>query len=294
MFGNVINISLLGRSITPSWYILYTVRRTQPNRYPSRYVFPIVQFTLSVDGKSSTLHMSVLQGSPGTESTLSCTSDDTLIDDPSHSFFTFISISVYSFPSLPRTQSALFLAIIDAFNHLEHSCEVCYFLQKRRPIGLVQPGWAGEWVWVGQDNHIFEAHKCPWWLLHPLVLYEDFALEVQDSMRQPCLGDKELAICARCGEPRDAAEPHPCCLYGPSLFMITFMIWRARPIHDRVFSFLLLCSSISIPDLGSRSEYAEWLGFPITPGSSLRHIHLVIVAYHLLQANDLLPSYVFL
>jgi len=238
--------------------------------------------------------MADLQGSPGTESTLSCASDDTLVDHPSHSFFTFVSISVYSFPSLPRTQSALFLATINAFNRLEHSCEVCYFLRKRRPIDLVQPGSAREWVWVGQDNRIFEAHKCPWRLLHPLVLYADFALQVQDSMRQSCLGDKELAICARCGEPRDGAELHPRCLYSPSLFMIAFMIWGARPIRDHVFSFLLLCSSISIPNLGSRSEYAEWLGFPITPASSLRHIHLVVVAYRLLRDNDFLPPYVFL
>lgn len=233
------------------------------------------------------------QGSPGTELALSCTSDDTLVDDSSPSFFTFVSISFYSFPSLPRTQRALFHAIIDAFDRLERSCEVCYFLRKRRPIVLVQPRSSGELVWVGQDNHISEAQKCPWPLLRPLELYKDFALQVQHSMRQPCLGDKELAICARYGQPRDGAEPHPRCLYGPSLYMIAFMIWTARPIRDHVFSFLSLRSSINIPNIGSRSEYAEWLGLPITSESSLRHIHLVVVAYRLLRRNDLLPWYVF-
>ncbi|KAF8549211.1 hypothetical protein OG21DRAFT_623959 [Imleria badia] len=149
-------------------------------------------------------------------------------------------------------------------------------------------------VWVGEDNHIFEAQKCPWLSLHPLVLYEDFALQVQDSMRQSYSGDKELglAICARRGQLRDGAEPHSRCLYGSTLFMIAFMIWTARPIRDHVFSLLSLCSSISIPSFGSRSKYAEWLRFHITSGSSLRYIHLIVVAYRLLRNNDLLPWYV--
>jgi hypothetical protein len=72
--------------------------------------------------------MADLQCSPCTKSTISHTSDDTLIDDSSPSFFTFISISIPHILFLPHTKSALFQTIIDAFDPLKCSCEVCYFL----------------------------------------------------------------------------------------------------------------------------------------------------------------------
>lgn len=238
--------------------------------------------------------MADLPSSPGAPSTLSRASDDTLVDDSSYQFFTFIFTPLYRLPSLPRTTRALSDAVIDAFDRLEHCCEVCYFLRKRRPIDIIQPDSSGGWEWVGQDNHVFEAQECPWRLLRPLTLYEDFMLHVQDSMRQLYVGDGELAICVRCAQPHDSVKPHPRCLYGSSLFMISFMVWTTRTVRDHIFSFLILRSGTSIPNLKSTSEYAEWLGFPIASWSSLRHIHLVVIAYRLLRRHDLLPMYVFI